>query len=118
MWRARAAVSDPVRFHLDEHMPRALARALRDKNVDVTTTPEVGLPEADDEEHLAFAMRERRVIDTDDTDFLRLAATFHDHAGIAYCDRMALTLGQIIDGLLLIHGVLTTGEFVAHIEYL
>lgn len=107
-----------IRFHLDEHMPRALARALRERNIDVTTTPGAGLLEADDEKQLAYAARERRVLATDDTDFLRLAGSLGSHAGIAYCDRLALTLGQIIDGLALIQGVLTPEEIIGRIEYL
>lgn len=39
---------------------------------------------ASDEEHLAFALAEGRVIFTLDADFLRLAAAGHEHAGIAY----------------------------------
>lgn len=59
-----AAVPEPIRFHLDEHMPRALARALQAKGIDVTTTPEAGLLESEDEEQLAYSMRERRVVVT------------------------------------------------------
>lgn len=111
-------MNDPIRFHLDEHMPRALARELRHRGVDVTTTPEAGLTQADDVDQLAYAQRQRRVIVTDDTDFLRLAAHTPDHAGVAYCDRTSLTLGQIIQGLLLIHDVLTADEMAGHVEYL
>src|SRR5688500_13986294 len=99
-------------------MPRALARELRRRNIDVTTTPEVNLVRAPDDEQLAYARREQRVIVTDDTDFLRLAVVTPAHAGVAYCDRSALTLGQIIDALVLIHGVLGADEMVGHVEYL
>jgi predicted nuclease of predicted toxin-antitoxin system len=52
---------------------------------------------ADDTEHIAFGKQQRRVVVTDDTDFLRLAIAFPDHAGIAFCDRLKLTIGQIIE---------------------
>jgi predicted nuclease of predicted toxin-antitoxin system len=42
------------------------------KRINVTTTPEVGLMSADDEEQVAFACAQGRVIFTHDADFLRL----------------------------------------------
>jgi hypothetical protein len=42
-----------IRFHLDERVDVAIARALRRHGVDVTTTVEAGLRTASDEEQLA-----------------------------------------------------------------
>jgi hypothetical protein len=44
-----------VAFHLAEHIPQALASALRHRGIDVTTTAEAGLLGAADREHLAYA---------------------------------------------------------------
>jgi len=50
----------------------------------VRTAQEVGLLAASDEEYLALAMREGRVIFTRDVDFLRLQAEGFTHTGIVY----------------------------------
>ena len=98
-------------------MDHAIARALRQSGIDVTSTADAGLLGSDDSDHLAHARREGRVIVTDDYDFLRAAAASPDHAGVAFCHKGRLTLGQIIDGLTLIHGVLTPEEMRVHVEY-
>jgi hypothetical protein len=36
-------VADKIRFHLDEHIPNAIAKGLRQRGIDVTTTVEAGL---------------------------------------------------------------------------
>lgn len=104
-------------FHLDEHIHPAVAEALRRHGVDVTTTNEVGLRTGEDDAQLAFVRSERRVLVTGDTDFLRLARQDRDHPGIAFCRRTHLSIGQIIDGLLLIYEVLTPAEMVGRVEF-
>ncbi len=52
-------------------MPRAIAKALRQRGVDVTTTVEAGLRQKDDLAQLNFAKQEDRVVVTQDADFLR-----------------------------------------------
>ncbi|MFI5458618.1 MAG: DUF5615 family PIN-like protein [Isosphaerales bacterium] len=42
-----------VRFHLDEHVPPAIAAGLRRRGIDVTTTSDAGLAGADDIDHIA-----------------------------------------------------------------
>lgn len=61
-----------IRLHLDEHVAKAIAKALRQLGVDLTRTPEVGLRGASDDEHFQFAIKEGRCIVTDDRDFLRI----------------------------------------------
>ena len=60
-------------FHLDEHIDPAIADGLRRRGVDVTTTLGAGLRGAADEEHVAFARAQGRVIVTQDSDFLRIS---------------------------------------------
>lgn len=48
---------DRVRFHPDESVDLAVARALRRHGVDVATTPETGLRTASDKRQLEFAVR-------------------------------------------------------------
>ena len=107
-----------IRFHLDENGSRAIADGLRRQGIDVTTTPDAGLLNALDEEHVAYARRENRVIFTQDRDFLRLHAAGVPHLGIAYCRKDTLSLGEIIQGLVLICEIYDPDEMVGHIEYL
>ena len=107
-----------IRFHLDEQVDVAIARALRRYGVDVTTTVEAGLRTASDEEQLTYARREQRVLVTHDADFLRLAAAGSDHVGIAFCPRTGRSVGEIIRSLLLIYELLRPEEIESRVEYL
>jgi hypothetical protein len=44
----------PIRFHLDECCDPAIADGLRRRSVDVTTSQEVGLLKAEDEEQATY----------------------------------------------------------------
>jgi hypothetical protein len=107
-----------LRFHLDEHVPHAVAHGLRRRKIDVTTTTDAGLLHAADEEHLAFALRESRVIFTNDTDFLRLAASGVGHAGLVYCPPAKSSIGDIIRYLSLMDACLSPEDMANQIEYL
>src|SRR4051794_13228878 len=109
---------DPVRYHLDENVDPRIAVALRGKTVEVTTTPEAGLRGSTDDEQFAYAQNAGRVIVTHDEDLLSIASTAATHAGVAYCAQGTRTLGQIIETLLLIHGVLTADDMRDHIEFM
>jgi predicted nuclease of predicted toxin-antitoxin system len=107
-----------MRFHLDEHIDHAIAHGLRLRGVDVTTTVDANLLGAPDELHLDFAWRENRVIFTNDSDFLRIAAAGDDHRGIAYCERGSRSIGHIVRHLCLMHDCLNDDEMHGKIEYL
>jgi predicted nuclease of predicted toxin-antitoxin system len=107
-----------IHFHLDENCNLAIAEGLRRRGVDVTTTPEVGLLTADDVTQLAHALAERRVVFTQDRDFLRHHAAGVSHAGIVYCDKDTLSIGEIIRGILLIWEVYDSEEMTGQVEYL
>lgn len=111
-------MAEEIRFHLDEHMDPAIADALRSFGVDITTTSEQHLLGQEDETHLERSRSQARVVVTDDTDFLRLAAGRSDHAGVVFCRRTRHTLGEIIQFLLLIHGVCSSEEMRGRIEFL
>ena len=72
--RPRQADAGTIRFHLDENCSRSIADGLRRRGIDVTTTPEVGLMGATDEQQAAHGLAEGRVLFTQDQDFLRLDA--------------------------------------------
>ena len=111
-------VSKPIRFHLDENVDPDVALALRRHSIDVTTSGEMGLLGQTDEVQLEFARKQERVIVTHDTDFLRLASQSSDHWGVAFSQKQARSLGEIIRSLVLIHQVFTPDEMRGWIEYL
>src|SRR5207253_6928313 len=92
-----------MRFHLDEHVAHAIAAGLRRRGIDVTTTADAALLSAPDDDHVAFAKREQRVIVTRDTDFLRNAAGDQTHSGIAYYPQGKRSFGEIIRHLAMMH---------------
>jgi len=57
---------------------------------------------AADVDHLTFALRERRVVFTQDQDFLRLHAAGAAHFGIVYGRKDTHNIGEILQGLILI----------------
>jgi predicted nuclease of predicted toxin-antitoxin system len=111
-------MAEGIRFHLDEHMDPDIAAALRRVNIDVTTAADQNFLGRSDEEHLQFALSAGRVIVTDDADFLALATTNPNHAGIVFCRRTKHTLGAIIRFLILVHDVCEPGEMIGRVEYL
>ena len=106
-----------VRYYTDEHVAKAVIEGLRRRSVDMMTVPEADMLSASDEEQLAFAFSQGRVIFTQDDDFLKLAALGHEHAGIVYAHQRT-PIGAIISGLMLIYSVLSAEEMVGNIEYL
>jgi predicted nuclease of predicted toxin-antitoxin system len=107
-----------LRFHLDEHVPHAIAHGLRRRQIDVTTTTDAGLIGAEDEDHVAFALRENRVIFTNDRDFLRIAATGNPHAGIVYSAPEDSQIGVVIRYLAFMYECCASDEMANHVEYL
>jgi len=72
-----------MRFHLDEHVDHAIARGLRQRGSDVTTTTDAGLLGATDDQQLEFALQSGRVLFTQDADFLGLHLQGSAHAGLS-----------------------------------
>ena len=104
-----------ISFYLDEHVGAAVANGLRQRGVDVLTVAEAGLLGGPDEDHLARARSEGRVIFSQDTDFLRMHAAGAPHAGIIYA-RHGTRVGDIVRGLVLIHQVLSSEEMANQIR--
>jgi predicted nuclease of predicted toxin-antitoxin system len=107
-----------IRFHLDENCDRAIAEGLRRRGIDVSTTPEAGLLSATDEEQIALAASQNRILFTQDRDLLRLHAAGAQHPGIAYCGKDTKSIGAIIHGLVLIWEVLEPEEMANRVEFL
>lgn len=87
-----------LRFHLDEHVSHAIARALQRRGIDVTTTTDAGLLGAADDEQLAFALSEQR--------------------GIAYCPPDSHSIGHMVRCLCLMNDCLEPHEMFGKVEFL
>jgi hypothetical protein len=107
-----------MRFHLDEHVDPAVANGLTHRGINVTTTQGMGLLEAGDGEQLAFAHAERRVIVTNDPDFLRMHQAGADHSGIAYFADQRQPVGELIRKLVLLGEVIPDDEIHGRVEFL
>ena len=106
-----------IRIHLDEHVANAIARGLRLRGIDVTTTPDAELQGADDLAHIAYALGEARVIFTQDDDFLRHHHAGVPHAGIVYSKQGSRTIGEIVRHLKLMHDCLDDADMAGQVEY-
>lgn len=77
-------MQDKIKFHLDENIELAVAKGLRLLDIDVTTTPEQTLIASIDEDQLAYATQQGRVLVIKNNDFLKIATETTGHSGIAY----------------------------------
>ena len=106
-----------LRFYMDEQVPAAVTAGLRVRGVDVLTVQEAVMVGATDQDQLAFAARQGRVLFTHDGDFLRLHGAGIDHAGIAFASQQ-MPVGQIVRGLMLLYQVLAPADMRNHVEFL
>ena len=108
----------PIRFHLDENVGNAVAAGLRRRGFDVTIGWDDDLAGSDDSRQLAFATSAGRRLVTHDADFVRLDSEGVRHAGIAYCQPGALSIGEMVRALTMIHDLLTEEEIANTVEFL
>ncbi len=111
-------MAEKIRFHLDENVSNAVAEGLRRRGVDVTTTPEEALISVTDLVQLEFALVQKRVIFTQDTDFLRMHQTGTTHFGIVYSSQGNKSIGEVIKGLILIWELLEPNDIFGKVEFL
>ena len=85
----------------------------------MTTTLEAGLAGPPDQAHSDSARQHRRVIVTEDVDFLILAnKSGAEHWGIVYCrKRNERNIGQIIEFVVLMEGCLGEEDMRNHVEF-
>ncbi len=111
-------MAEPLQFYMYQHFPSPVSQGLRRHGIDVLTAQEAGRCGLSDADQLAFATAEDRVMVTFDTDFLALHQSGVTHAGIAWCQEQKYSVGQLIQALLLLHGVLDRDAMRNHVEYL
>src|SRR5262245_53021600 len=93
--------ANPIRIHLDESCHPGLAKALRLRGIDVSTSQEAGLLGAIDPDQLAHAHAEGRVLVTFDADFVALHSSNLEHSGICFCRPGKRSIGGIADAIAL-----------------
>jgi len=111
-------MAERIRYHLDEHIPRAVADGLKRRGIDVTLPWDVGLGEGSDLAHIDYATSTGRVMVTQDTDFLRHHREGVHHAGIVYCQQGSRSVGEMLRSLVLIFEVLSPEEMHNHVEFI
>jgi Domain of unknown function (DUF5615) len=84
----------------------------------VLTAQDAGRCGQSDPDQLAFATAEERVVVTFDADYLALHQSGVQHGGIAWCPQQKHSIGDLINALLLVHGVLDRDSMRNHVEYL
>ncbi|MDX1940535.1 MAG: DUF5615 family PIN-like protein [Saprospiraceae bacterium] len=106
-----------IKFYTDEHIAKAVVKGLRKRGIDVKSSVEAKMLSANDEEQLAFAKKEGRVIVTYDNDFLKLHAQGIQHTGIAFASA-PLSIGEMISILLLLHEIISSEDMENKIEFI
>ena len=86
--------------------------------IDAMTARDLSQLGGSDPMHLARAREMGRVLCTQDTDFLRLAATGIEHAGIAFYRQYRDNIGVWVNGLIDLHARRTTEEMHNRVEYI
>lgn len=106
-----------IKFHLDENVDHAIAHGLRLRGIDVTTTSDAGLIAATDPEHIAFALSDRRVIFTQDQDFLRCHSAGLRHTGIVYSQQGKHSIGSVVRFLHFVSDCLDPQDMRGKLEF-
>lgn len=106
-----------IRLFTDEQISNAVILGLRQRGVEVLSTPDAGRAGMADESHLVFARDNGYALPAQDRDFLTLAATVPDHLGIIHVHR-STSIGDTIRGVLLVTSVLTGDEMKGRLEYI
>ncbi len=107
-----------LRLYLDENISVIVADGLRRRQIDVVTARDAKRLGDDDASQLAFATAENRILTTFDDDFLAIAASGIEHAGIAYCHSEKYTKGELIYALLVLCSVMNQDEMKNRVEFL
>jgi hypothetical protein len=89
-----------LQAYADEHVVHAIVQALRQRGMDVVTVQDRAREQADDGKLLAEALREHRIMLTNDKDFLAIAATCAAHgetfAPIFFWPQQRRRIGDIV----------------------
>lgn len=107
-----------LRYYFDEHLSDAIAEQLRTRGVDVVTAKEVGRANRtiSDDEQLAFAHANGRVLVTKDRDYVMLAYSHIPNAGVILLQR-DLSIGGFVEYLELAANCYEPDEMQNRLEF-
>ncbi len=88
-------------LYTDVHVPSAVTLGLRFRGIDVLTSQQDGTTGVSDQELILRSTALRRVLLTQDTDFLTIAAVYQQDGreffGVIFAKQLGIGLGQIIE---------------------
>lgn len=102
-----------TRFYIDENLSPEIVNQLRLSGINIIR----GSLGADDPEHMKRAIALGRVLCTEDDDFLKLAATGIEHAGIIKGEQDDHSVGDWVKYLQLVYEVQSAEEMRNTINY-
>ena len=88
-----------VIIQCDEHIPYSVVRGLRARGVEIFSIEEENLKSISDEDLLDYCHAKRRILLTNDRDFLVLAKE-KNHSGIIYLVSQYTAVSEIIKSIL------------------
>lgn len=106
-----------IKYYMDEHVPLAVTLGLRRRGVDVVTAQDAELMGADDITQLQHATDNKRVMVSQDVDFLVLHNKGIPHAGIVYTPQQT-PVGDMVRMLKLLHEVAEAEEMIGRVEFI
>ncbi len=93
-----------LKAYTDEHVVFGLVQALRQRGMDVVRVQDRGRAQADDADLLDESLHDERIMLTNDTDFLILAAQRTEHqqrfAPIFFWPQQRRSIGQLIRNII------------------
>lgn len=111
-----------IKIYADESVPVAVVAGLQRRGVEAISARDAGNLGFTDLEQLAYAIENRYLLFTHDTDFLMLAAETsgagQEHWGVVYVHQEKLSIGGCIRRLKELVDVLTADEMRNHVEFL
>lgn len=111
-----------VALYADENVNRAIVQGLRLRGVDILSVHEEGRTGDSDEQVLDRATELRRVLFTQDDDFLSEAenrrAAGVSFAGIVYAHQLRMTIGHCVADLEILAGAATWDELKNRVIFL
>jgi hypothetical protein len=107
-----------ISYQLESHVADAIAEGLQRRDIPVVTAQEAGIRNLPDDEIVRRCDEQKRVVVTNDQDFLRLHGAGNAHAGIVYWQQQTKGIGQILQGLALIYEVMSAEEMRGRVEFI
>lgn len=107
-----------ISLYLDENLSPKIAAQLRRRGINAVSVGDLGLFGDSDPNHLTRATGMGYILVTADTDYLILAASGFEHAGIVFGTQQDNDLGDWVRSLELICAVYSADDMKNHVEYL